>query len=572
MRTFTPEGDQVYVSVHFAGAPPGPDPASIYTGGQLILVRADGTTFPNGDGWRCVTCGVPAANKIGINDPDDNTYPEAFYDGRRVKMGSNVLDCSPYRITDPECSPENTHIYPIKSPFPAFPAGGIMREIRLHPDNVHLGWNQLFFSRDFTAASEFGVFGRLTFNPTPDVGAPGYELSQVWWMLSPELGKSGRFIRLGRAGELVFDKPQGVIGEFRGFTSDGRSALGIGAQHSFNYDIFTTDLRTGKSVRQTFDPAYTDPAVVSPDGRSMVIMDGRVTEDTGYPGANPAGTDGRMYFASAGPVPPLIDLAIAEAVGGLYTSPDRLSFFQPYLIDLQAEGYQRRRDIHDGHPLNTGGDPTAGSGSISDPLWVGGADPAWSPDSTAVVYYQRQGCNSGSSCPESMEPGGRQARLMIARLIDRKPRRSKVRRQLVHDEIPWGIPYEPGDSLPPERPTVPAGAYLLRCEHGWADVQITDGPSRFNSEHREVAAVTVTYHHCSVDGLTFVDGTEEGIREEAPTRLVWHADLTFSGLHSGTRKSSKGGFVVRPPAGLGGANFEGSLTTTLDGLTFESPQ
>ena len=38
-----------------------PDPASIYTGVQLILLKISGA-FPNGDQWKCITCGVPAVS------------------------------------------------------------------------------------------------------------------------------------------------------------------------------------------------------------------------------------------------------------------------------------------------------------------------------------------------------------------------------------------------------------------------------------------------------------------------------------------------------------------------------
>ncbi len=576
-RTFSPDGNHVYVSVRFAGAPPAPDPASIFSGGQLILVKTDGNTFPNGDGWRCVTCGVPEGNKVGINNPDDNTYPEAFQDGQRVKMGNNILDCAPYKIADPSCTPQNTHIYPIISPFPSFPAGGIMRELRLHPDDEHLGWNQLFFSLDFTAATEFGVFGRLEFNPSPTSGPPGYELKNISWMLSTELGGSGRFFSVGKPGELIFEPPTGVIGEFRGFTPDGKNTLGIGTQDSFNYDIFATSLKTGKSKRLSRDPAYTDPATVSPDGKSMVIMDGRVTADTGYPGANPAGTDGRMYFASAGiGVPPLIDLAISEAVGALYTNVNgsRGSFFQPYLINLQTPIHKHDPDIHDGQQLNAGGNPDAGSGSISDPLWLGGADPAWSPDGTAVVYYQRWGCNESPSTPcpaDTGAPGNRRSRLMIAELTDRKPANPTQQPKPVDDQVGWGIPYEAGDPLPPIREIVPAGTYTLTGQKGSAEVVVTTGPSRFNPGELEVVSVEVTYDNYSADGVNFVDGSEAGIRGSNPTTLTWHSDLTFSGLHNGTRKTGPEGFTVTPTFLGGPAFFTGTLTTTLDGVTFTSP-
>jgi len=578
-RTFTPDGTQVYVSVRFAGAPSAPDPASIYSGGQLILVRTDGTTFPNGDGWRCITCGVPEANQqlaseTTLISPDDNTYPEAFNDGMRVKMGRKILDCSPHQITDPSCTPEATHIYPIFSPFPTY---RIIRELRLHPDNVHLGWNQLILTDDVTGATEIGVFGRLEFVAQPESGVPRYELRSVSFMQSPELGKSGRFFSVGAPGELIFEPPVGVIGEFRGFTPDGKSTLGIGTQDSFNYDIFATSLETGVSTRLTRDPAYTDPTNISPDGKSIVVLDGRVTAQTGYPGANPAGTDGRMYFASAGiGVPPLIDMAIAEAVAGLYTTGSRGSFLQPYLINLETPIRVDDPEIHDGQQLNAGGDPTAGSGSISDPLWLAGADPAWSPDSTAVVFYQRRGCNPPpAECPTSTEPGERNSRLMIARFPDREPAAPLPPPEPVADIIPWGIPYTLGDKLPPSQPVVPAGTYTLNGESGFAEVVIETAPSRFRAGDFEVVAVEVSYSGYSADGVNFIDGTESGVRESSDgiNTLTWHADLTFSGLHTGSRKTSEpGGFVVTL-VGLGSEGvFSGTLTTTLDGVTFNSPR
>lgn len=570
-RTFSPDGNHVYASVTFAGAPAAPDPASAYDGAQLIVVKTDGTTFANGDGWKCVTCGVPDENQVGLRVSAGNTYPEAFRDGTRVKTGGNILDCGDHQIVDDDCTPEETHIYPIKSPFPDYPEGGLMREMRLHPDEVHLGWNQLFFAQDNTAATEFGAFGRLEFNPTPDEGPPGYEVLDVSYMLSPELGGSGRFFRVDDNGDLEFTQPTGVIGEFRGFTPDGTHTLGMGTQDSFNYDIFATSLETGESTRLSHDPAYTDPVTASPDGNSLVILDGRVTADTGYPDALPAGEEGRMYFASAGPgVPPLIDMAIAEAVGSLYTDPARGSFLQPFILDY-GESHDGD-DIHDGQQLNAGGDPTAGSGSISDPLWLAGADPAWSPDGTAVVFYQRRGCNEGTTCPPSTEPGGRESRLMIAELTDREPTEPLPKPEPVPDLIPWGIPYEAGDAVPPERQIVPAGTYTLNGQEGSAEVVITHGPSRFNPGSDEVLSVEVTYDNYSADGVNFVDGTEAGIRGSNPTTLTWHSDLVFSGAHEGTRTTSEpGGFRVVAGELGGKSAFEGSLVTVLDGKTYTSP-
>jgi hypothetical protein len=582
LQSFTWDGRHVLLALNFVGAPAAPNPASIYNGRQLILIKTDGTTFAGGDAWKCLSCGVPAANKVGLNDPNDMSYPEAFRDEKRVKFGKNILECDA-KLIDAACTPANTHIYPIKSPFPAFPSGGILRETRLHPDNVHLGWNQLYFGSG-GALTQFGVFGKLTFNQ--QASPPGYELSNVHFMLSKDLDKTGRFISVKKPGELSFDDTDaaGVIGEFRGFSPDGQSALGIGTQDSFNYDIFGTSLENGKSDRLSSDPAYTDPVNMSPDGKSIVLMDGRVDNRTGYPDGYPLGDSGRTYFASAAPgVPPLIDLAISEAIGAFYNNEFR-RFFEPVLINVNDPD----SNIHDGQILTQGGDTTPGNGSISDPLWNSGANPAWSPDGTAVVFYQRlvrpPACDSSPTadagpntnvpkptCPVSHEPGGRFTRLMIAKLADRKPQEPQQQPQPVNDAIPWGTPYKAGDPLPPVRPEVPAGTYTLKGKKGSADVVITHAPSPFNPGKTVVVGVKVTYKDYSADGVNVINGTEEATKTFGPPTQTWHENLTLSGLHKGTRKTSEpGGFVVQEPQGAPPV-YTGTLTTTLDGKTFESP-
>ena len=60
------DGRDVLLNINFAGAPAAPDPGNSYSGSQVIMIRTDGTTFPDGDSWQCVTCGVPAANVQGM--------------------------------------------------------------------------------------------------------------------------------------------------------------------------------------------------------------------------------------------------------------------------------------------------------------------------------------------------------------------------------------------------------------------------------------------------------------------------------------------------------------------------
>ena len=552
--SYTWDGRHVLLPIRFAGAPAAPDPASIYSGEQVIAIKTDGTTFKNGDAWKCITCGVtdsfhanrqrPAPFGTGSVLVD---HPQPMHDGKRALIGTNILDCGAHPVVSDDCTPQETKIYPIVPHL----QGAILRELRLHPDDVHIGFNQPILS-GATFVDQVGVFARLEFDPA----AKRYELRNVSFLVSPEPEKSGRFISVdpGKPDRLLLNAPAGVIGEFRGFSSDGKFALGIGTADSWNMDLFATDLSSGNSRRLTRDPAYTDPARMSPDDKWMVFMDGRVND--------------RMYFAGALPgVPPLIDMATASAIQYLYNNGHR-RFFEPFVVSTTIPSGAADRNIHDGFQLNGVSDA-----NISDPVWNGRADPAWSPDGTSIVYWQAQvvqpACGTGQTtvpnCPSSKEPGERRTRLMIARLTSRKP----VRPAPVipaKDEIPWGTPLRAGGSLP-KRNHLPAGTYTLQGrKSGEAMVVITETPDKSS-----IAKVGVTYKNYSHDGLNIVNGTESG--SSAP--YTWHADLQLSGLHKGTRKTSEpGGFVVTPPAArnpFGRATITGTLTTTLDGRTYTSP-
>ena len=69
-------------------------------------------------------------------------------------------------------SPEATRIYPIV--WDTGSTTGFVqrfRELRIHPDDVHLGWNTLIGSLSGDI-DEFGLLGRLVFNPSPTTGTP----------------------------------------------------------------------------------------------------------------------------------------------------------------------------------------------------------------------------------------------------------------------------------------------------------------------------------------------------------------------------------------------------------------
>ena len=92
-----------------------------------------------------------------------------------------------------------------------------------------------------------------------------------------------------------------------------------------------------------------------------------------------------------------------------------------------------------------------------------------------------------------------------------------------------------------------------------------------NTDRTAIAKVEVTYANYSRDGLNIVNGTESA--SSAP--FTWHVDLTLTGQHKGTRKTSEpGGFVITPPPAnkpMARATITGTLTTTLDGHTYSSP-
>lgn len=164
------------------------------------------------------------------------------------------------------------------------------------------------------------------------------------------------------------------------------------------------------------------------------------------------------------------------------------------------------------------------------------------------------------------------SRLMIARLTDREPSDPLPQPQPVAGTVPWGIRYQAGDPLPPQRPQVPAGRYTLQGISGSATVAINHGPSSFARQGTEVVGVDVRYDNYSVDGKNILNGSESGLKESHPTRYTWHSDVILSGENTGSRKSSEPhGFVVVSPGLAQPPTITGTLTSVLNGATFTSP-
>jgi hypothetical protein len=550
---YTTDGRHVIVYANYAGAPAG----GIYTGEQMLIVKTDGTVFSNGEPWKCLTCGVPAENRQGASD--DYSYVQPFHDGRRVLAGSNIVDCGEHVVTDDACTPDEVHIYPIRWNVTADGAGpgGNIRELRLHPDNVHLGWSS-FTMAPGGRLDQFSYFGRLELNRAPSTGepqVPRYDLTNVTRLFDPAPEAQSVHVDPENPGELVVDPTARTVGELLGFSEDGREVTYIGApEESSNIDVSAADLQTGEVRRLTAHPEYTDPVRLSPDNNWTVALDTR-------------GSDRQMFVAAMRGIPPLTDLLTTSAVSSIRNNHQR-RFFQPILIDRYGD-----RGSYNGQQLNAG---DGAPGSASDPNWNASADPEWSPDGTAVVYNQRQvtapACGGANPlpCPESNEPGGRRSRLMIARLTSRDPLPVPDEPIApVPDEVPWGTPYEPGTPIP-VRPYPPAGTYTLHGGvSGEAEVEIT-----WNAENTTVSTVSVSYTNYSNDGYHVLNGTESVTRRTPSTfvsELDWSSDLEQTGCITGTKVTSPDGFHLTIDILDTVFDATGTLTTTIDGRTYAQP-
>lgn len=543
---FTPDGNHVVITVEFVGASTAPDPGSIYTGLQLILVKTDNTTFPNGDPWKCLSCGVPSENARFLNPSRD--YPHIARNSQQALWGHNILDCSGHPLTSDLCTPSKTHIYPIYWPAGA-DSSGTPREMRMHPDDIHMGWSS------FTVGGQNSYYGRLEFNRNPSNGTvrgPRYDLVEVNLLVQP----NGPAPIMAHGSELRIYDEAIAVGELRGFSGTGDEILYLGStREANNIDLFAVHLLTGVVRRLTSHPEYADPIAFSHDNRWFVTMDTR-------------GSDRQMWMAGQRYIPPIIDLVAVTAASSTRNNGAR-RFFQPILIDRYGD-----REDYFGQRINYQGD--ASNGSVNDPNWNGKADPAFSPDGTHVVYWQSLvmspacGGENPLPCPVPTAQGGRTYRVMLARLSSRNPT-SPVPVFAAPDEIPWATPYPSGSSLPTSY-SLPAGNYTLYGKiSGFANVTLDK-----NTLSGTFRSVFARYTDYSDDGQHYINGVEVVTRKYTAANpwlnhLDWFSDIIQTGAVHATKKTGPGGFHLSIDAMENIFKANGTLTTTVDGVAYHQP-
>lgn len=555
--SWLPDGKHVLAHINFQGAPAAPDPASIYVGQQVIIVKADGSLFPNGDAWKCITCGVDPSHAVGAYGTSlDYSYPQAFQDGQRILAGTYIIDGGAELVSE-SCTPNTTYVYPIRlnNKADGSGSGASIRELRIHPDNVHIGLNSFGLSPS-GSLDQVAYFGRLSFNSAPTSGtplAPRYDVINV----NALRDNSGSSPIYAVGDELHFNHSAIAVGELRSFTGTGKEVTYIGySVESCNIDVFAADLATGKVRRLTSHPGYVDPIEVSPDDNWFVIQDTRGSGRVEF-------MDGLRWL------PPVADQITASACSSVRNNGNR-RFFQPYLLDR----YGDRGDYY-GQSLNNADKGVPGSGEYDDPEWNGMADPWFSPDGTRIVYWQAQaiapacGGSNPLPCYNSTEPGGRTERIIVAKLTSRQPLSTPRKVEQAPDVVPWAIPYVPGTSSP-TRGSLSGGQYILRGQvSGYANVTIVE-----NAAKNGILSTAMELYNYSDEAGGVINGFQNitvVVKGYTTNYLDWYSNLTRSGQDGAEQVTSADGFHMSIDVMTNIFRANGTLVTDTGDVVYRQP-
>lgn len=107
--------------------------------------------------------------------------PQAFQDGKRALLGTHVVEC-PEILTSESCGLVTLRLIPLRwnNTADGTEPRGQMRELRLHPDNVHVGFG--WIRPTANGATQNSFIGRMSYGPSPTLGdplVPRYDLTDV---------------------------------------------------------------------------------------------------------------------------------------------------------------------------------------------------------------------------------------------------------------------------------------------------------------------------------------------------------------------------------------------------------
>ena len=453
-----------------------------WTGTQLVTFAEDGSDL------QCLTCGVWTGPALG--------KPFAFPDGRRVLVrigqqtgttsaAAGVVECTPSVLN---C--ETAALLPIVVPSAGDPnIVQLIREGRVSPDGRHMAFTQI----RTTATGDIAV--------VPIVGTLVHE-----------------------ANDYTISNPRVVANcagtercELKNFTPDGTGVIisrYAGAAEAGNPDDYLVNLHTGLETRLTYYPDWDEDFAISPEryhGQQwFVVGSGRGT--------------GLLQTVAQITRPSAIDTALLSLTLTTWAlkSPQ---IAQPWINSVAGE-----RNGEMGQPL----DPTAVPSG-----WGSRPNYNWSPDGTAVVYWQTRLDNANTT------------RVVVSHLTHRTPTH-RACALATPDPSRWApalAGYVPPDSAPP--------ASRRGRVSGTMDVELGSAPAGSGYQN----SIRVTYTNFADTRGWVINGVESAYYD-TPGQLgpaaEYSANLVLSGRHTGYLQATN--VVINP-----GVSITGTITSELDG-------
>lgn len=474
---FHPNGKHLIWAARFIGE-------SVF---HIMISQIDGSDF------NCLTCPIGGLPFVKL---------DIFDDGRRIVVGNQVVaglpSPLPYQSPFPgaetvpilECTPnlldcQTPELVFVRVPFdlddPALIENQRVREFRIAPDGIHLGWTQI---RNDAELGLVPVIGELRRE------ADHYEIDNVEVMapLAPAM-------RPRSDGRFDFAVPH--AGEIKRFLEGGAALALLSEDFALNSDAGRVDISTGEIERLTHHPDYDEPIDVSPDG-SWLVVGSKRNQD------------------------PTLDVTAAF---GLVPRPNFVILRGSQLVSTWGfagnNGLNRGLDTWLVDRLGARGDYIGQN--LSDDVCYGGRERQhWNSDGTRVAKREqiRPVMAADPRCH-----GLPTRRAVVYELTSRTPVPPEDRFPIVPTpEAPWAG----GITDIKNRPGVDLGLYIVPGRvFGEALVEYTE------------RGVSVEYRNYSDDGLIVLDGTESfTVGEGAFSSLSYPADIAVSGCRSGFVQSS----------------------------------